>query len=70
MTRKHYVAIARILSARLEAAQSSSSTRAAAVSIELIALDMADYFASENPQFDRERFLHACGVGAGKEITQ
>ena len=24
--------------------------------------DMADYFATKNPNFDRERFLKACGV--------
>lgn len=24
--------------------------------------DLADYFAGDNPQFDRERFLTACGV--------
>lgn len=25
--------------------------------------DLADYFAADNPQFDRERFLTACGIG-------
>ena len=24
--------------------------------------DLADYFAQDNPQFDRERFLAACGL--------
>lgn len=26
--------------------------------------DLADYFATDNPRFDRERFLTACGIAA------
>lgn len=29
---------------------------------EKTAIDFADYFATQNPQFDRERFLQACGI--------
>jgi hypothetical protein len=24
--------------------------------------DLADYFATKNPEFDREKFLKACGI--------
>jgi len=27
-----------------------------------LAIDLADYFASDNPRFDRGRFFKACGV--------
>jgi len=27
-----------------------------------IALNLADYFAEDNPRFDRQRFLAACGI--------
>jgi len=27
-----------------------------------IALELADYFAQDNPDFDREKFLEACGL--------
>lgn len=47
MTKKHYEAIARLLSgqnADLDLCES-----------------LARYFKSENPNFDRQRFLKACG---------
>ena len=28
-----------------------------------MASSIADYFAGENPRFDRERFFEACGLG-------
>lgn len=30
--------------------------------LEVVALDMADMFAADNPRFDRARFLAACGI--------
>lgn len=54
MTKKHFEALAAIVNdnrfdgSRKEACES-------------IARDMADLFAEENPRFDRERFLTACG---------
>ena len=27
------------------------------------AIDLADYFATQNPRFDRKRFMKACGLG-------
>lgn len=50
MSRKDFEAIAAITS-RI----SNDSTRA------MVACDQADYFASVNSKFDRERFMKACG---------
>ena len=52
MTKKHYEAIASIL------AIDTGYTREVAI----IAERLADYFASDNPRFDRVRFLTACGI--------
>ena len=30
--------------------------------VRVIAWDFADYFAEENPLFNRQRFLEVCGV--------
>lgn len=30
---------------------------------EALAWDVANYFAAQNPRFDRSRFLKACGIG-------
>ena len=29
-----------------------------------MAVELADYFQKENPRFDRDRFLDACGLGS------
>ena len=64
LSRKHYCAVAAIL-------KDSATTEFAAVfpvSAEemrgTIISNMADYFASDNPNFDRARFLTACKVTA------
>ncbi len=33
-----------------------------------LANELADYFAADNPRFDRARFLTACGVESGHNI--
>ena len=53
MSRKHYEAIAAILAVNVRGMVTAEET----------AQNMADYFAAENPRFDRERFLEAAGVG-------
>ena len=53
MTRKHYVAIAEIIAYRLCAKDNHPHE---------IAKRLADYFKRDNPKFDRERFLTACGI--------
>lgn len=48
MIKKHYIAIAKILD--------TESTR------KDVMYKMADYFASDNPLFDKAKFLKACGI--------
>jgi len=55
MTKKHFEAIARILNITVRN-ESERTLR------NMVALNMADYFASENPRFKRDEFLTACGV--------
>jgi hypothetical protein len=51
MTRKDYVMIAEVF------ARSAGDDLA-----KLIALNLADKLAEDNPRFDKARFLTACGV--------
>ena len=64
MTKKHFEAIAAIIKSDLDALSdvSGPAAESAREACENIAVGMADYFASENPRFDREKFLTACGV--------
>ena len=55
MTKKHYKAIAEILSARLYATISPDETD----TVSAIVRDLADYFHHENINFDRKRFYEA-----------
>jgi len=56
MSRKHFVAVARVLASQL----ATDASRYPAV--KSIAEGLAEVFAAENPRFDRTRFLRACGV--------
>lgn len=58
MTKKHFISIAKIISERLNNVQ-NLDTQLEAMNL---ASKLADYFAQENPHFDREKFLSACGV--------
>lgn len=51
MTRKDYEAIAKALNGLAFSADKGASSRA-----------IADVMARDNPRFDRERFLKACGI--------
>lgn len=57
-SKKDYIAIAAVIKAASETrpVMSPRGTR------EYIAVKVADYFATQNPAFDRARFLQACGV--------
>ena len=57
MTRKHYVAIAEII-----ANNEFSHTTGGHNAIIAMANSMADYFKQDNPKFQPERFLTACGI--------
>lgn len=58
MSRKDYVAIADVFA---KAADSTVRRTKRDVAREL-AEEVANVFAADNPAFDRERFLKACGV--------
>ena len=58
MTKKHYEALARILSSQMCDAEMETCQH----TVRLITRDIADYLATENPRFDRSRFLKACGL--------
>jgi len=59
MTKKHFEAIAKVYNKRLN---HYSTTEADRNTIGSLALDLANYFETENPNFDREHFLTACGL--------
>ena len=61
MTKKHYEAIAAIIASTYRNALLYKSVRATE-SIEVTASRLADYFAADNPKFNRSRFLIACGI--------
>jgi hypothetical protein len=56
MTKKHYEAIAEVLQ-KLHSDWSHDNTI-----IPTVAGHLAGYFEQDNPRFDRDRFLKACGV--------
>ena len=68
MTKKHYIAIAKIIEEQLNNAQlvnplvSQDIKEGAQIALSCIAESLADYFQDETPAFDRARFLAACGV--------
>lgn len=55
MTKKHYEAIAKAFHAYIATDTGANIARP-------IAKDLADYFSTDNPRFDRTRFLQACGI--------
>lgn len=52
MTRKHFEAIASIIDSQRVAGQAA---------VWNLTIALADYFQRENPRFDRNAFLTACG---------
>lgn len=63
MTRKDYIAIARVISdAALIQCGTQSEVELQAGVRRRIAHELSDILAKDNPRFDRERFLKACGI--------
>lgn len=60
MTKKHYEAIAAAFRPYIVSNTGANIARP-------IAKDLADYFATDNKNFDRARFLQACGIEAGPQ---
>lgn len=65
LSKKHFKAIAEIISNPAADATFDHDGCMGSVLIlykAQVAIMLADYFASENPNFDREKFLRACGI--------
>lgn len=61
MTKKQFTAIASILNKRL--AEKNKAPIGEYEVVEVLALDLAKYFAEQNPRFDEDRFLEAVYTG-------
>jgi stalled ribosome rescue protein Dom34 len=55
-TKQHYKAIAEIVKRRVDTSTSCL------ISPAMLSKELADYFAKDNPNFDRDKFLAACGI--------
>lgn len=64
MTARDYTAIAAILQSRLESIGNRPAGRDQRALVATLARDYATYAQTDNPRFDRGRFLAACGVPA------
>lgn len=63
MNKKHFEAIASIIKDN-QVEIHSDFDRGYIAGVEGVAHEMADYFTSQNPNFDRARFLQACGISS------
>ena len=65
-TKQHYKAIAEIIKGNTDTAadddQSPDFREGLFKARKWITRDLADYFAGDNPHFNREKFLQACGL--------
>lgn len=64
MTRKHFEALAKLIANAERKLMRGDLIHDAAVTqtLDIIATDLADFCAAQNPRFDRARFLSACGL--------
>ena len=63
VTKKDFKAIAEIIKDVQSEYNDPNAKTQAQYAIQYIAADLADYFTTQNPLFDRDRFLTACGCG-------
>ncbi len=61
-TRQHYKAIAEIIAKRKPSFTTTREDIGKMTVCRYITKDLADYFAADNEQFDRQKFLAACGL--------
>lgn len=61
LSKQHYKAIAEIIGLNHVRVYINNNGELIVNLIE-IAKDLADYFAKDNPRFDRDRFLEVCGL--------
>ena len=59
LSRKDYKAIAEIIANRFIDIADTAAGFAVRNNIDIIARKLADYFAADNPRFDRDRFMKA-----------
>lgn len=59
MTRKHFEAVARIIRENTPPEPGDQFENGKISQSYLIASDLADYFSTENPNFDRQKFAEA-----------
>lgn len=64
LSRKHYQAIADIIKDQLVLSQPLSDQQddGAVVAVNDLAIQLSNYFKADNSNFDRFRFLEACGL--------
>lgn len=62
LSRKHYKAIAEIVKETSDQHEHPDLYCWLASDTESLTNKLADYFAQDNPHFDRDRFLVACGL--------
>ena len=62
LTRKVYEQIAASVKKSVDKADTTLDTNLYQFAVDM-ASELADYFAGENPRFDRTRFFEACGLG-------
>lgn len=60
LTKKHFKAIAEIIRTSRDVIITYTSNKPIAECD--VAEHLADYFATQNPRFDRQKFLDACGL--------
>lgn len=68
MTKKHFIAIAKIIKAQNDDTTAGIYAAGGRVVTIQIAQAFADFAASENPNFDRQRFMTACGFATLPQI--
>lgn len=61
MSKRHFEGLAKII-----AANGTRNTKDPQTALLLVAMDIAAMCANENPQFDRARFMAACGFPNGE----
>lgn len=63
MTKKHYTAISAIIESTYNNAKLyPTAAQKRCEILETVSSRLADYFATDNKNFDRTRFLQACGI--------
>ena len=64
LSRKHYQAIADLIKDQMVLSQplTDQQSDAAAIAVSDLAIQLSHYFKADNSNFDRFRFLKACGL--------